>query len=118
MNANDVSREAVVLALQMGMISTARNLFDRYHNDYSRLDEADADLEKMLMAAEGVEAEYGRGALLDLDHPTVNYFIERGQVGSGETKTANLFGTTRLTVSSLDEFVPGLKRHLARQLRK
>lgn len=118
MNGSIVSREAVVLAIQMGMISTARDLFSRYSNKCQRPEKADAGLEPMLVAAECVETEYGSGALLDLDHPLVNYFIDQGQVKPSEAETAKRFSTTKLTSFPLDEFVRGLTRHQARQLRR
>lgn len=113
-----VSSDAAALALQMGMVSVARDLFERCRDsDFLRRQTHDA-LESMLRMAESVETKYGSGALLDLNHPMVNFLLERGRLGPDMAEAAKQFLTSELATFPLDEFVPGLTRHQARRLRR
>ncbi|WP_416407198.1 hypothetical protein [Agrobacterium rosae] len=105
--------EGVFFALQLGDIDKARELFDGCAESLETEGTKIRDIARMLRLAEGVEQKHGRGALLDLAHPAVRFFIEEEVYGQDKVEAAKRFTNEELSAADLEDFVPGLSRHAA-----
>ena len=103
--------KGIFFTLQLGDVAKARELFDGFTHLHGAENDESLDLGRMLHLAEGVEQKHGRGALLDLAHPVVCYFIDEKVYGPEKVEAAERFIGTELAVADLEDFVPGLSRH-------
>lgn len=107
-----------MLALKLGNVSAARILFEELAPEGPHRSGQWLELLDILNASELVEAKYGRGSLLDIDHPFVAYCVKSKYIDSEMVEAAERFKASELTASKLGDFVPGLERHEGRRLRK
>ncbi len=110
--------ETIMLALQLGSVATARVLFDEASEKNHRQSGLWQRLAGILRSAEVVEANHGRGALLDTGHPFIAYCIKINRFEPEMVEAAKLFQANALAISPLEELVPGLTRHQGRRLRR